>query len=351
LTASSTCFSPQENSFRAARAGRENAATFGWANATKWHLNLLKISKPVQNARSLNKLLDERPESSEPLVKLWEGIGLLRPSSTFLFEGFRLDRRGLFRCEGGSNFAPVRLGSRGLDILRLLVERAGELVSKEEIIAAVWPKTVVEDGNLTTQISTLRRILSQAGTEGTYIQTVAGRGYCFVAPVTRGDLPLTTVAAPPFKLSDGLVAKVPMAETGLPQPARTRFPRRHVPAVILAGVLFASGLWWLWSSPTAPPAIALAPTMPGAAPRLSIVVLPFANRSDDKEQQYFADGVTENLMTELSRLADMFVISRNTAFTYKDKVVNTKQIGRELGVRYVLEGSVDRSAERVRVNA
>src|ERR1700730_15365322 len=90
---------------------------------------------------------------------------------------------------------------------------------------------------------------------------------------------------------------------------------------------------------------------PLAAPRLSIVVLPFANRSDDKEQQYFADGVTENLMTELSRLADMFVISRSTAFTYKDKVVNTKQIGRELGVRHVLEGSVDRSAERVRVNA
>jgi DNA-binding winged helix-turn-helix (wHTH) protein len=154
---------------------------------------------------------------------------LLRPSSTFLFEGFRLDGRGLFRCEGGSNFAPVRLGSRGLDILRLLVERAGELVSKEEIIAAVWPKTVVEDGNLTTQISTLRRILSQAGTEGTYIQTVAGRGYCFVAPVTRGDLPLTTVAAPPFKLSDGLVAKVPMAETRAAPTGPNAFPAPTCP--------------------------------------------------------------------------------------------------------------------------
>jgi TolB-like protein/Tfp pilus assembly protein PilF len=88
-----------------------------------------------------------------------------------------------------------------------------------------------------------------------------------------------------------------------------------------------------------------------AAPRLSIVVLPFANLSGDQEQQYFADGITEDLTTDLSRLADMFVISRNTAFTYRNKPVDTKQIGRELGVRYVLEGSVRRSSNRLRVNA
>jgi adenylate cyclase len=90
---------------------------------------------------------------------------------------------------------------------------------------------------------------------------------------------------------------------------------------------------------------------PVAAPRLSIVVLPFANLSDDREQQYFADGITEDLTTDLSRLPDMFVISRNTAFTYQGKRVETKQIGRELGVRYVLEGSVRRSGNQVRVNA
>jgi adenylate cyclase len=78
------------------------------------------------------------------------------------------------------------------------------------------------------------------------------------------------------------------------------------------------------------------------APRLSIVVLPFANLSNDPEQQYFADGITEDLTTDLSRIADMFVISRNTAFTYQNKRVDTKQVGRELGVRYVLEGSVRR---------
>jgi adenylate cyclase len=87
------------------------------------------------------------------------------------------------------------------------------------------------------------------------------------------------------------------------------------------------------------------------APRLSIVVLPFANMSGDPEQRYFADGITEDLTTDLSRIADMLVISRNSAFTYKDKPANAKQIGRELCVRYVLEGSVRRSGDRVRVNA
>jgi adenylate cyclase len=100
---------------------------------------------------------------------------------------------------------------------------------------------------------------------------------------------------------------------------------------------------------SAPPAKAL--PQPVVAPRLSIVVLPFANLSDDREQQYFADGITEDLTTDLSRIAGMFVISRNTAFTYRDKRVDAKQIGRELGVRYVLEGSVRRSGDRVRVNA
>jgi adenylate cyclase len=89
---------------------------------------------------------------------------------------------------------------------------------------------------------------------------------------------------------------------------------------------------------------------PAAAPRLSIVVLPFANLGNDPEQQYFADGITEDLTTDLSRIAGMLVVSRNTAFTYKGKRADTKQIGRELVVRYVLEGSVRRSGNRVRVN-
>jgi adenylate cyclase len=114
-------------------------------------------------------------------------------------------------------------------------------------------------------------------------------------------------------------------------------------AVIGALVLVAAmeaGIWhspWFWHA--------------YRAPRLSILVLPFANRGNDPQQQYFVDGVTEDLTIDLSRIADMFVISRNTAFTYRNKQVGTKQIGRELGVRYVLEGSVQRSSNQLRVTA
>jgi len=99
----------------------------------------------------------------------------------------------------------------------------------------------------------------------------------------------------------------------------------------------------------ASPAISTSP--PVAAPRLSIVVLPFTNLSNDPEQQYFADGITEDLTIDLSRLWDMLVISCTTAFTYRNKSLDTKQIGRELGVRYLLEGSVRRSGHKVRINA
>jgi adenylate cyclase len=100
---------------------------------------------------------------------------------------------------------------------------------------------------------------------------------------------------------------------------------------------------------SAPPPAAI--PQPAAAPRLSIVVLPFSNLSDDRGQQYFADAITEDLTTDLSRIAGMLVISRYTAFTYRNKPIDTKRIGRELSVRYVLEGSVQRSGSRVRVNA
>ena len=99
------------------------------------------------------------------------------------------------------------------------------------------------------------------------------------------------------------------------------------------------------SAPAAPPI-----SQPAVAPRLSIVVLPFANLSNDPDQQYFADGVTEDLTTDLSRLPGMLVISRNTAFTFRNKSIDTRQIGRELCVRYVLEGSVRLSGNQVRVN-
>jgi TolB-like protein/class 3 adenylate cyclase/cytochrome c-type biogenesis protein CcmH/NrfG len=145
---------------------------------------------------------------------------------------------------------------------------------------------------------------------------------------------------------------------------------------IIVGTVAAAALvivciaWWFWPAATlfpraekaaaqttaASPPVGTAPAatsiaQPFVAPRLSIVVLPFSNFNNDPEQQYFVDALTEDLTTDLSQMTSMFVISRNTAFTYKDKPVNVKHIGRELGVRYVLEGSVRRSGNQIRLHA
>jgi len=282
----------------------------------------------------------------------------LSSTESSLFEGFRLDWRAgvLFRRDERGVFAPMAIGSRALDILGVLVERPGDLVSRAEIIEAVWPGTTVEDSNLNVQIAALRRILDQ-NREGSCIQTVPGRGYRFVAPVTRVE----RAASPASVLSTGNGSDGSIAENGERQvpgapgqpgsmPAAAALLDRHqlwggimaavVGALVLvAAVVTALNRHFPWSGETRP------------VPRLSIVVLPLANLSDDREQQYFADGITDDLTTDLSRLADMFVISRNTAFTYRYKPVEVKQIGRELGVRYVLEGSVRRSGDQVRVNA
>jgi adenylate cyclase len=126
--------------------------------------------------------------------------------------------------------------------------------------------------------------------------------------------------------------------------------RRPALAAALSALLIviAGGAWW---SLKANRPASVASQSPAEAKHLSIVVLPFANLSGDPSQDYFADGITENLTTDLSRIRNSFVIARNTAFTYKGKSVDAKEIGKELGVRYVLEGSVQRDQNRVRVNA
>jgi adenylate cyclase len=135
--------------------------------------------------------------------------------------------------------------------------------------------------------------------------------------------------------------------------------RRALRAGLLAPALLlliagTGAAWWLWPGHDSEPhpASAVAPvTQANTAPRLSIVVLPFANLSNDPQQEYFADGITEDLTTDVARIQGSMVIARNTAFTYKGKAVDAKQIGRELGVRYVLEGSVQRAGNQVRINA
>ncbi len=176
----------------------------------------------------------------------------------------------------------------------------------------------------------------------------------------RGEQSVKNIARPVrvYALRPEAVAELPAAGVPIMAPRRRRTAVAAIAAAAGAALVIAVGAWWLWPTPRSSPtptvtAVAAAPTVisqPFVAPRLSIVVLPFANLSNDPGRQYFADGVTEDLTTDLSRIAGMFVIARNTAFTYRDKPIDAKQIGRELCVRYVLEGSVRRAGNQIRVN-
>jgi adenylate cyclase len=144
-------------------------------------------------------------------------------------------------------------------------------------------------------------------------------------------------------------------------PARRSVPVTWVLAAAIVLLIVAGGAWFAIKPPPATQGVATLPRTAGEGREgaaagentrhLSIVVLPFANLSNDPSQDYFADGITDNLTTDLSRIRNSFVIARNTAFTYKGKNEDAKEIGKELGVRYVLEGSVQRDGNRVRVNA
>jgi TolB-like protein/Tfp pilus assembly protein PilF len=176
--------------------------------------------------------------------------------------------------------------------------------------------------------------------------------------IDLGEKQLKNIARPVRVYSIGVSAP---AQPTTAAPPKSAAPNRRATAALSAGLgvlAVAVGAWyWLAANrPAAVPANAPAPVAsnaaaPAEAKHFSIVVLPFANLSGDPAQDYFADGITENLTTELSRIRDSFVVARNTAFTYKGKSIDAKEIGRELGVRYVLEGSVQRDGSRVRINA
>jgi len=178
---------------------------------------------------------------------------------------------------------PVRLGSRALEVLCVLAAAKGAVVSKDELMAQVWPGITVEENNLQVHISTLRKIFDGEKSDGASIITVPGRGY---------------------RLAGFADAPAEASHSALP----------------------------LTDKP-------------------SIAVLPFENMSNDLEQDYFADGMVEEITTALSRIRWLFVIARQSSFTYKGKTVDVKQVGRELGVRYILEGSVRKAGNRIRIIA
>jgi len=207
----------------------------------------------------------------------------LAPSAIFRFEDFRLDRRGggLFGCNGAGTFEPVAIGSRALDILGVLIEQAGEVVSKDEIIAAVWPGTIVEDSNLTVQISALRRVLDRGQPNGSCIQTVPGRGYRFAARVTRSGTDPSPEAG---GNGEDRGAGAPPG-SNLPTAARTRFRPWHKIAVLFV-VLAVSGSLaaWIWDHRRS--------VSTDTRPRFSMVVLPFANLGADPGQEQLVDAIS-----------------------------------------------------------
>lgn len=180
---------------------------------------------------------------------------------------------------------PVALGRRAVMLLRLLIERAGTPVSKDALMQAAWPGLAIEESNLTVQIAALRRIFADIDGGATWIETLPRRGYRYVGPLVATE-----------------------SGAGLP-----RSPAHAV------------------------------------SNRPSLAVLPFSNLSGDPGQDYFSDGITGDIIAELSRFRSLFVVARHSSFAYKDKTPEIKRVGRELGVRYVAEGSVRKIGSRVRV--
>jgi TolB-like protein len=217
----------------------------------------------------------------------------------FGFGRFVLDlRRGCLRAGD----REIELRPKSFGVLRYLVENAGRLVPKDEIIKAVWPEVTVTDESLTRCVSDIRLALEDG--DQNIIKTMSRRGYIFAAPVS---------SEPP---DDRSAARIERASA---------VAKDSAAAATAAGILSGA--------------------------RFSLVVLPFVNLSGDPAQDYLSDAITEGLTTYLSRIRGAFVIARSIAMSYKGKAIDVRQIGRELGVRYVLEGSEQHSGGRVRVSA
>lgn len=212
----------------------------------------------------------------------------------FVFEDCVLDpdRRELTR-----DSKVIATGPQVFDLLVYLLRNRERVVSKDDLLHAVWGGRLVSDSTVTTHVNAARKAIGDSGAEQRLIRTVARKGLRFV-----GDV--------------GEVAPSPDAGSGTTKPGS--------------------------SNQTPRPVLAL-------ADRPAIAVLPFLNLSGDPEQAYFADGVVEDIIIALSRIRWLFVIARNSSFTYKGRAVDVKQVGRELGVRYVLEGSVRKAAPQVRI--
>jgi TolB-like protein/DNA-binding winged helix-turn-helix (wHTH) protein/Flp pilus assembly protein TadD len=248
------------------------------------------------------------------------------------FDTFELDlRAGELRKHG----AKLRLQGQPLQVLAILLQSAGNLVTREELSSQLWPAdTFVDfDHSLHNAIGRIREVLGDSAEIPRYIETLPRRGYRFIAPVEE-------VQAPQILAGNGNKSREAVAVA----PATARQSKTRA-ALALALLIFAATGSTLWlvravSRPTS------------AAPRLrSIAVLPLENLSGDPSQQYFADGMTEQLITDLAKVNALRVISRTSVMRYKGTKKSLPEIARELNVDGIVEGSVMRSGNRVRITA
>ena len=227
---------------------------------------------------------------------------------------------------------PVTLPPKDLETLLALVEKAGHIVEKEELLEKVWPGVFIEEGNLSRHIFNLRQVLGDSPDGRKYIETVPRRGYRFVASVRKDGE--TTASDPATSPASG------RSQTA--RPVGLRRTLRLVPLGVLTALAVTAmlGSRRFWSQKPAPQ-------------RAMLAVLPFANLSGDAREDYFADGLTEEMIAQLGQLqpAKLGVIARTSIVRYKGTKETVAQIGQELGVGYLLEGSVRRGGDRVRITA
>ncbi len=256
----------------------------------------------------------------------------------------------------------VALTPRAFDVLRYLIEHGDRVVEKQELFEQVWKERFVTDNALTRAVKEIRQALGDNAAAPRYVETVPRRGYRFIAPVgpvvevgsveevARGhESPAAAVAEDGAGVRAGAVEVAEPAPTARPEPvpsppAARRRPGIVAPLLALAAALAAgSFLFYRWSQATAPP------PPPPAAPR-SVAVLPLKNLSGDPANEYFSDGMTEALITALSKAEGLKVISRGSVFSLKGKEVDPREAGRRLGAAAVVEGSVRQDADSVRVS-
>ena len=229
---------------------------------------------------------------------------------------------------------PVTLPPKDLDTLLVLVENAGHIVEKDELLKRVWPGVFIEEGNLARRVFNLRQLLGDAETGRPYIETIPKRGYRFSATALGGDRAVSDSAT-------GDVAPAPPEQisSGRDRSKRSWLWPLGVFATLAITAIFLSH--YLWPLRTAP------------SQKVMLAVLPFENLTGDQSQDYFSDGLTEELTAQLGQLqpAQLGVIARTSTGRYKNTKETVAQIGKELGVGYLLEGSVRRGGDRVRITA